>query len=110
MSSRYPYVYEKVARLIRAAAVGHPCPTCGVIMIRSRYTPNAVTADHRVPLALGGTHDPSNLWARCRRCNCTAGASMGGRVIAQKKRAGVYRLRPGAKKRRRVPVSTSKSW
>lgn len=110
MTSRYPYEYEKVAELIRAAAVGHPCPTCGVIMIRARYAPNAATTDHRIPLALGGTHDPSNLWARCRRCNCGAGASMGGRVIAQKKRAGVYRRRLGASKRRRVPVTTSRRW
>ena len=37
---------------------------------------NPLTADHIIPKAAGGTDHPSNLTARCRRCN----SAKGGRV------------------------------
>lgn len=35
--------------------------------------PNAPTIDHIVPLAKGGTHEPSNVATACFRCNCRKG-------------------------------------
>jgi 5-methylcytosine-specific restriction endonuclease McrA len=34
----------------------------------------SLTVDHRVPLALGGTHDSSNLVFACRSCNACKGS------------------------------------
>ena len=32
-------------------------------------------ADHKVPLALGGSHDPSNVWLLCPKCTAVKNAS-----------------------------------
>lgn len=40
----------------------HTCRYC-------RSTENALTIDHVVPVALGGTDDPTNLVAACKDCN-----------------------------------------
>ncbi len=68
--------YERVARPMRANAVGQPCPRCGVTMGKGRSNPFAATVDHIVPRALGGTNAPGNFRVLCRRCNCSAGARM----------------------------------
>jgi hypothetical protein len=54
--------YDWQWRKIRAAFLAeHPrCVACGA---------PAQHVDHRVPLAAGGTHDPSNLQAMCHRCH-----------------------------------------
>ena len=69
--------YERIARVIRRAAVGSGCPKCGVVMGTGRSNPAAATVDHKLPRVLGGTNDPENLWAVCRRCNCRSGQVLG---------------------------------
>lgn len=50
---------------------GFSCQYCG------RRPPEATLhVDHVVPRSLGGTNDPSNLAAACRRCNLGKSASM----------------------------------
>ena len=44
---------------------GHRCHYCGK---------PARTVDHVLPVAAGGTDDPSNLVAACRRCNARKGS------------------------------------
>jgi 5-methylcytosine-specific restriction protein A len=43
---------------------GYQCAYCGGL---------ATTADHVVPRSRGGSDDPSNLVAACRRCNSRKG-------------------------------------
>jgi 5-methylcytosine-specific restriction endonuclease McrA len=69
--------YERHARRIRNNGVGTPCPTCGVIMVRASNLPASCTVDHKIPRHRGGTNHPSNLWARCRRCNLGEGGRAG---------------------------------
>jgi 5-methylcytosine-specific restriction protein A len=42
-------------------------------------TTTATTADHIVPLADGGTHDPDNCRAACLHCNSSLGAQLANR-------------------------------
>jgi len=58
------------------ALKGRSCHWCGQ---------PAGTVDHVVPAALGGGHDLANLVPACRRCNTLRGASLGGRIIAQRR-------------------------
>lgn len=39
----------------------------------------ATTADHVIPVSLGGSDHPSNLRAACRRCNSRQGGGLGSR-------------------------------
>jgi hypothetical protein len=48
----------------------HTCRYCG-----GRAPDVALTVDHVVPAALGGTDDPSNLTAACRDCNAGKSSS-----------------------------------
>jgi hypothetical protein len=49
-----------------------------------RSTTNELTIDHVVPVALGGTDDPSNLVAACRDCNSgKASSSPDASLVAQ---------------------------
>jgi 5-methylcytosine-specific restriction endonuclease McrA len=57
------------------AASGYRCAIC--------HGP-ANTADHIVPLALGGTHDIENLRALCRKCNSKLGAGVTNHIKAQR--------------------------
>jgi 5-methylcytosine-specific restriction endonuclease McrA len=50
---------------------GRRCWRCGAY---------AGTVDHVVPVALGGTHELSNLRPACSSCNSSTGASMGNRL------------------------------
>ena len=43
---------------------GHKCRYCG-----AKAEDSPLTVDHVVPVALGGSDDPSNLVAACRDCN-----------------------------------------
>ena len=57
-------------RLARQAIRSHPwCVDCGATA--------DLTADHLVPLALGGQRlDPANVAVRCRSCNSRRGATV----------------------------------
>jgi 5-methylcytosine-specific restriction endonuclease McrA len=63
-------------RLIVLRAAGWRCQICGGI---------ATTADHVLPLALGGTHDLSNLRPLCRRCNSRLGAELVNELKARRR-------------------------
>jgi 5-methylcytosine-specific restriction endonuclease McrA len=67
MSHPYRFaVYQRNRRAVLDAA-GWRCTYCGG---------RANTADHVVPLVLGGSHDLANLVACCRRCNSRRGAQL----------------------------------
>mgnify|MGYP005611765431 CR=1 len=52
------------------------CPHCNVAMdYQVSRQPNSAEPDHIVPIARGGTNDPSNGRAICRRCNQSRGAN-----------------------------------
>lgn len=57
--------YKAIAAKARQGDYG-PCTDCG--------SWDDLTVDHRVPLAAGGTSDPTNLVVRCRPCNSRKGA------------------------------------
>ena len=53
---------------------GWKCHVCGgQIDRRARRTPLAPSLDHVIPLANGGTHEPSNVWACHLGCNSLRG-------------------------------------
>ena len=65
----HPYrfaVYQRNRRAVLEAS-GYRCTYCGG---------RASTADHVVPLALGGSHDLGTLVACCRRCTSQRGARL----------------------------------
>ncbi len=70
-------------------ALGQPCPVCGEILRHDE----PVDLDHRIPLALGGSNDPSNLRVVHRRHNRSSGGSLGGKRKAMKWRAMQEELR-----------------
>jgi hypothetical protein len=45
------------------------CQICGARAVDGEQ----LHIDHRTPVALGGTNDPSNLWTLCRTCNLGKG-------------------------------------
>lgn len=51
------------------------CYLCGVAIAQSRKRPHPLspTVDHVVPIAMNGSHDPSNLAAAHLRCNIEKG-------------------------------------
>lgn len=69
--------YDRQWRRIRDQYIdAHPlCEKC---QERSRVTP-AEEVHHIVPLARGGTHDPSNLMSLCKPCHSRLTATEGGR-------------------------------
>jgi 5-methylcytosine-specific restriction endonuclease McrA len=69
--------YQTNRRLVLVASQGK----CSV----SGCTRLATTADHIVPLARGGTHDPSNLRAMCSYHNSALGAAVTNQIRAAKK-------------------------
>jgi 5-methylcytosine-specific restriction endonuclease McrA len=73
-------------------------PNC-VVDLHAR--PGVATVDHILPIALGGTHDPSNLRACCKACNLLMGARLGRRRQA----AALAR-----RARRTRPTPTSRAW
>jgi len=58
--------YQRNRRAVLAGA-GWRCQYCGG---------RANTADHVIPLTMGGSHDLANLVACCRRCNSSRGARL----------------------------------
>jgi 5-methylcytosine-specific restriction endonuclease McrA len=66
-------------RLAVLNAAGWRCQICGK---------PANTADHVLPLALGGTHDVSNLRPLCRRCNSRLGAELTNEIKASRRLGG----------------------
>jgi 5-methylcytosine-specific restriction endonuclease McrA len=82
MTSSDPYasgLYQANRRLVLERA-GYRCqiraPGCHVI---------ATTADHVLPLAMGGSHDLGNLRAACRSCNSVGGALVTNRLKAARR-------------------------
>lgn len=61
-------VDHRRARLIVLERDGYVCHWCGA---------HATEADHLIPRCKGGTSDPSNMVAACRRCNASRGAAEG---------------------------------
>jgi len=46
------------------------CPICGVLLdYRHSRQPNSAEPDHIIPIARGGSNDPTNGRTICRRCN-----------------------------------------
>ena len=64
------------------------------------------TVDHLKPVALGGSHDPSNLVAACRSDNAHLGALLGN------ERKAAQRLGPGSEQwgSRSAPMPQSQAW
>lgn len=60
------------------------CHICRTITDSSKAVPHpkAPTIDHIIPLAAGGTHQPSNVATACFRCNCIKGHRGGGEQLA----------------------------
>ena len=95
-------------RLQVFAAKGRTCWRCGAY---------ANSVDHLVPVALGGTHDLSNLLPACSRCNSSAGASLGNRLGPPRgyRRRGPRRAATGAAAKIPAvtvpePWRTSRNW
>lgn len=57
------------------AADGYRCHLCRSLTDRDQVVPHpkAPTIDHVIPLAAGGTHEPSNCRTACFACNSTKG-------------------------------------
>lgn len=49
---------------------------CGYCQTSSHITGQALTVEHIIPVALGGTDAIDNLWLSCRRCNQYKAAQM----------------------------------
>jgi 5-methylcytosine-specific restriction endonuclease McrA len=70
--------YEPVNWLVVMERDGWRCQICGAKTprrLRGTLDARAPELDHRVPLALGGSHSYSNVQCACRRCNGAKGAS-----------------------------------
>lgn len=62
---------------------GYRCHLCGKKTKKDQVVPHpkAPTIDHVIPLAVGGTHEPSNCRTACFLCNATKGAGGGGEQL-----------------------------
>ncbi len=71
---------EDVYRAKVFAADGYRCHLCGLMTDRSKVVPHpkAPTIDHVIPLAEGGTHEPSNCRTAHFLCNSIKGDRGGG--------------------------------
>ena len=67
-SARHGLAPTNERRLAIVNAAGDTCPVCGEDM-RYWVSRRWPTVDHIIPLAKGGSHDPSNLRVICNRCN-----------------------------------------
>jgi 5-methylcytosine-specific restriction endonuclease McrA len=73
----------------------------------------ANTVDHIIPVALGGTHAPSNLRPACGHHNSSTGASMGNRMRPPQPITARQWAAIGAKQRRggqQAPKARSRAW
>lgn len=68
---RYEHAQVR-ARLLRDA-VGHPCPSCGDLIVAER-----ADLDHALPRALGGSGPGDRIL--CARCNRARGGRLGARL------------------------------
>jgi len=69
--------YQTNRKIVLALSGGHCCvPGC---------TRLATTADHRIPLAEGGTNELGNLQAMCHHHNCSGGAKLANQKRAARK-------------------------
>lgn len=72
-STHHPTARWKRTRLAVLHRDGYECQ-----LRLAGCTGRATTADHIVPLALGGAmYDPANLRAACGHCNSTSGGGLG---------------------------------
>lgn len=74
---------EDVHRAKVYASDGYRCHLCGKKTDPTKQTPHpkAPTIDHIIPLAAGGTHEPSNCRTACFQCNATKGHRGGGEQL-----------------------------
>jgi 5-methylcytosine-specific restriction endonuclease McrA len=49
------------------------CYLCGCDLLPFGNEPNSYQIDHKQPVKLGGTHELSNLFPACQKCNHTKG-------------------------------------
>jgi 5-methylcytosine-specific restriction endonuclease McrA len=74
--------YRRARTAVVAAAIGSPCPGCGVLLTAANCQ-----ADHVIPRAMGGPSSPSNLRPLCSSCNLRRGSQLGGRVTSARRAA-----------------------
>ncbi|WKW86387.1 HNH endonuclease [Gordonia phage Budski] len=62
---------------------GYRCHLCGKKTMRAKTVPHpkAPTVDHIIPLAAGGTHEPSNCRTACFQCNAIKRHKGGGEQL-----------------------------
>ena len=75
--------YEWINRDKLFARDGWRCQVCGVNTpksLRGKLVDRSPELDHRVPLAMGGSHTWDNVQTACRKCNAAKGAH---RVVGQ---------------------------
>ncbi|MGB6455592.1 MAG: HNH endonuclease [Streptosporangiaceae bacterium] len=81
---------------------GHVCWSCGAY---------ASTVDHLTPVALGGTHDLSNLRPACTRCNYSRGGQLASSRLTAAQRRAIARKASAARARPTAPGwSPSRVW
>jgi len=63
---------------------GYRCHLCNKMCDKTKAVPHprAPTVDHVIPLAAGGTHEPSNCRTACFMCNSVKGDRGGGEQLA----------------------------
>lgn len=74
---------EKVYRKRVFERDGYRCHLCRRLTDRTKAVPHprAPTIDHVIPLAAGGTHEPSNCRTACFICNCRKSNRGGGEQL-----------------------------
>ena len=63
----FTYRQDCIDRVLKQYGKIH-CEMCGKETLFGAYNVADWQVDHKVPLALGGSHDQSNLWMLCPDC------------------------------------------
>ena len=84
-----PYAYRQIRKAMVAMAIGQPCEACGRPLLYGQK----LEVDHRIPVALGGGEDLSNLRVVHRGDNRRAGGALGARIATARRRAREAELR-----------------
>jgi len=63
----FTYRQDCIARVVKEFGTYH-CEMCGHHFENGVDDTSQWQVDHKVPLALGGSHDLSNLWLLCPKC------------------------------------------
>lgn len=82
---RYGVTYHPVSPHAVLARDRYRCMICGAKTpkrLRGTQSPRAPEVDHRIPLAMGGSHTWDNLQCACRSCNLAkGGATAAGQTV-----------------------------